>query len=83
MTGVFDSLIQRGLDPHKVKIGIMDGLPGFETAFRETFTDAVTARCWVHSMKNALNKCPARLRDAFKTLLATVMYAESMQEARD
>jgi putative transposase len=79
---VFDSLIRRGLDPRKVKIGIMDGLPGLETAFRETFTDAVTARCWVHSMKNALNKCPARLRDPLKTLLGTVMYAESMQEAR-
>ncbi len=80
---VFESLIQRGLDPRKVKIGIMDGLPGLETAFRETFTDAVTARCWVHSMRNALNKCPARLRDAFKILLGTVMYAESLQEARD
>lgn len=80
---VFDSLIRRGLDPRKVKIGIMDGLPGLEAAFRESFTDAVTARCWVHSMKNALNKCPARLRDAFKTLLGKVMYAESLQEARD
>lgn len=80
---VFDSLIRRGLDPRKVKIGIMDGLPGLETAFRESFADAVTARCWVHSMKNALNKCPARLRDAFKILLGKVMYAESLQEARD
>lgn len=69
---VFDSLIRRGLDPRKVKIGIMDGLPGLETAFREAFTDAVTARCWVHSMKNALNKCSARLREAFKTLLGKV-----------
>jgi putative transposase len=68
---VFDSLIRRGLDPRKVKSWIMDGLPGLEAAFRESFTEAVTARCWVHSMKNALNKCPARLRDAFKTLLAT------------
>lgn len=80
---VFDSLIRRGLDPRKVKIGIMDGLPGLEAAFRESFTNAVTARCWVHSMKNALNKCPARLRDALKTLLGKVMYAESLQEARD
>jgi len=80
---VFDSLIRRGLDPRKVKIGIMDGLPGLETAFRESFTDAVTARCWVHSARNAINKCPARLKDAFKTLLNTVMYAESLQEARD
>jgi putative transposase len=80
---VFDSLVRRGLDPRGVKIGVMDGLPGLETAFKETFTEAVTGRCWVHSMKNALNKCPARLRDAFKALLTTVMYAESLQEAKD
>ena len=78
---VFDSLIKRGLDPRKVKVGIMDGLPGLEKAFKETFSDAVTARCWVHSTRNAMNKCPARLRDAFKTMLDTVMYAESLQEA--
>jgi putative transposase len=78
---VFDSLIKRGLDPRKVRIGIMDGLPGLEKAFQETFSEAVTARCWVHSMRNAMNKCPARLRDAFKAMLDTVMYAESLQEA--
>lgn len=78
---VFDSLIKRGLDPRKVRIGIMDGLPGLEKTFKDTFPEAVTARCWVHSTRNAMNKCPARLRDAFKTMLDTVMYAESFQEA--
>ncbi len=80
---VFDSLIRRGLDPRKVKIGIMDGLPGLEKAFKNKFPEAVTARCWVHSMRNAMNKCPARLRDAFKTMLGKVMYADSLQEAKD
>lgn len=79
---VFDSLIKRGLDPSKVKIGIMDGLPGLEKAFKEKFQQAVTARCWVHASMNALNKCPERLRDAFKKLLDTVMYANSQQEAK-
>ncbi len=48
---VFDSLVKRGVDSRKIKIGIMDGLPGLETAFKETFTEAVTARCRVHAMK--------------------------------
>jgi transposase-like protein len=64
--------------PSKVKIGIMDGLPGLEAAFRNSFTDSVTARCWVHSIKNALNRCPVGPRDALKTLLGKVMYAESL-----
>jgi putative transposase len=73
---VFNELKRRGLDPSKIKIGIMDGLPGLERAFREAFPQAVTARCWVHAMKNAVAKAPARLRDAFKVLATKVMYAD-------
>ena len=46
---VFADLSRRGLNTSSVRIGIMDGLPGLETAFKESFTNAVTARCWVHS----------------------------------
>ena len=80
---VFSSLKSRGLDAMAVRVGIMDGLPGLETAFREDFTKAKTARCWVHAKRNAVNKCPARLRDPFKLLVDKVMYANSYQEAKD
>ncbi len=45
---VFAQLKERGLDASAVKLGIMDGLPGLEAAFREAFLNARTARCWVH-----------------------------------
>lgn len=80
---VFDSLIARGLNPKKIKIGIMDGLPGLEKAFKEKFPQSVTARCWVHASMNASNKCPERLSVAFSELLSNVMYANSQQEAKD
>ncbi len=70
-----------GLAPAKIKIGVMDGLPGLERAFREAFPGAVTARCWVHAMKNAVAKVPARLRDAFEALALKVMYAEGESAA--
>lgn len=79
---VFSSLVSRGLDVSAVRIGIMDGLPGLETSFKERFTKAVTARCWVHALKNALNKCPERLRDAFHSLASKVMYSTSEDNAR-
>ncbi len=79
---VFSSLVSRGLDVNAVRIGIMDGLPGLEASFKERFTKAVTARCWVHALKNALNKCPERLRDAFYSLASKVMYATSEDNAR-
>jgi putative transposase len=79
---VFRELKRRGLDAKHVKIGIMDGLPGLEKLFAEEFPQAVTARCWVHAMRNALAKTPARLRDAFKLLADKVMYAASENDAR-
>ena len=79
---VFKDLKSRGLKADKVRIGIMDGLPGLERAFREEFSQAVTQRCWVHSLKNAMNKCPKRLRDGFKSLADKVMFASSQNAAR-
>jgi len=80
---VFKDLVVRGLNPAHVRIGIMDGLPGLESAFRENFVSAVTARCWVHSLRNALAKTPERLRVAFKGLAHKVMYAASENAARE
>lgn len=79
---VFAELARRGLDMSAVRIGIMDGLPGLERLFQETFPNAVTARCWVHSLRNALAKTPSRLRDVFKKLAHAVMYAPSENAAR-
>jgi len=79
---VFNELIKRGLKTEDVRIGIMDGLPGLESLFLKTFPRSVTARCWVHSLRNAPAKTPARFRDAFKILAHKVMYASSEDQAR-
>lgn len=79
---VFGELINRGLKSADVRIGIMDGLPGLESLFQKTFPKAVTARCWVHSLRNALAKTPARFRQAFRKLAHKVMYATSEDQAR-
>jgi putative transposase len=79
---VFATLRDRGLDMKGVRLGVMDGLPGLETAFREFFPKAVTGRCWVHALKNILAKAPARLREPFKRLVHKVMYATSEDAAR-
>lgn len=79
---VFADLVKRGLKTSSVRIGVMDGLPGLEKTFKETFTNAVTGRCWVHSLRNATAKTPERLREAFQSLAAKVMYASSENAAR-
>lgn len=80
---VFSELIKRGLKTEDVRIGIMDGLPGLEALFTKIFPKAVTARCWVHAMRNAVAKAPARLREAFKLLVHEVMYAGGEDAARE
>jgi len=73
----------RGLNPRAVKIEIVDGLSGIENFFRESFPQATTGRCWVHAMKNSLKKYPSRPQLPFKMMLNQVMYAESIQDAKD
>lgn len=79
---VFAELRSRGLDMAAVRIGIMDGLPGLEKLFQATFPNSVTARCWVHALRNACAKTPARLREVFKKLAHRIMYASSENNAR-
>lgn len=79
---VFQTLKQRGLDTYAVRVGVMDGLPGLENLFKQEFPNSVTARCWVHSLRNSYAKCPARLADAFKILAVKVMYSSSEVEGR-
>lgn len=78
----FGELMRRGLDARAVKIGVMDGLPGLENLFRDTFPGAVTARCWVHALTNAMAKTPQRLRPLFKAAAHRVMYAAGEDAAR-
>jgi putative transposase len=47
---LFQTLARRGLDTMAVELGIMDGLPGLEAAFRAAFPNAQTQRCQVLSM---------------------------------
>lgn len=79
---VFSELTRRGLNSEAVRIGIMDGLPGLETSFQQNYTNSVTARCWVHALRNACAKTPERFREAFKKLAHAVMYATSEDAAR-
>jgi transposase-like protein len=80
---VFNDLKKRGLNPNEVCVGIMDGLSGLETAFKEEFPKAQTARCWVHALRNALAKTPKRLTESFKMLAHKVMYASGEDAARE
>jgi putative transposase len=48
----FKDLKSRGLNSQKVVLGVMDGLPGLESIFKEEFPGAKVQRCQVHVARN-------------------------------
>jgi putative transposase len=54
---VFVDLKERGLDGSRVRVGVMDGLPGLGDAFHEAFPSAKVLRCWVHKARNVMPDC--------------------------
>lgn len=79
---VFANLKERGLDASAVQLGLMDGLPGLATAFREAFPKAKVARCWVHKARNVLPRVPRRYQEAFLVNWNEVAYATDGAAAR-
>ncbi len=79
---LFQDLLRRGLDPQGVELGIMDGLPGLESAFCAAFPNARTQRCQVHAKRNALKRVSKKDRDAFRQDLDAVFYAKTEARAR-
>ena len=72
---VFSDLIRRGLDPSTIQLGVMDGLPGLEKAFRATFRRATVQRCQFHKAANVLAKVRRKDREIVAADLREVLYA--------
>ena len=71
----------RELEGGKVTLGMMDGLPGLETVFREEFPQAKVQRCQVHVARNVLAKVPKKFKQDVANDLRSIFYAPSQQKA--
>ena len=77
----FRDLKVRGLDGATVQLGIMDGLPGLESVFRDEFGGAKVQRCQVHVARNVLVKAPQKLKPEVADDLRCIFYASSREKA--
>jgi putative transposase len=77
----FKDLKSRGLNSQTVTLGIMDGLPGLETVFKEEFSQAKVQRCTVHVDRNVLAKVPRKLKKNVAADLRSIFYATSKEKA--
>lgn len=78
---LFKDIKRRGLDPSRVALGIMDGLPGLEKVFLEEFTNAKVQRCQIHVSRNVLAKVPRKLKKTVADEVRSIFYASSKSKA--
>ncbi len=78
---LFKDIKKRGLDPSRVVLGIMDGLPGLEKVFLEEFTNAKVQRCQIHVSRNVLAKVPKKLKKTVADEVRSIFYASSKSKA--
>jgi len=79
----FKDIKGRGLDPAKVTLGVMDGLPGLEKVFKTEFPKARVQRCQVHVARNVLAKVPKKFKQAVADGMRSIFYASSKDKARE
>jgi putative transposase len=78
---LFKDIKRRGLDPGRVVLGVMDGLPGLEKVFLEEFPNARVQRCQIHVSRNVLAKVPRKLKKSIADEVRSIFYASSKKKA--
>lgn len=59
---LLDNLIERGLDPQRAYLFVIDGSKALRKAIRERFSDRVLVqRCQVHKLRNVLGHLPKKM----------------------
>ena len=74
-------LKRRGMPAPMLAIG--DGALGFWKAVREVYPETREQRCWVHKIRNVLDKLPKRLQPRAKSMLHEIMQAPDREAAEE
>ena len=80
---IFKDMKNRGLEYARVRLGVMDGLPGLEKVFQEEFPNGKVQRCQVHVARNVLTKVPHKMKMKVADRLRDIFYASSREKARE
>jgi transposase-like protein len=78
--GMLRDMVRRGLRP-PVSI-TSDGAPGLVRAIKETWPKSLRLRCWVHRMRNVLDKVPDAARAEVKAHLVAIRDAPTYEAGR-
>jgi putative transposase len=80
--GLLNDLRRRGLAGDKLKLIITDGCAGLAAAIETVYPNAKHQRCWVHKMRNILERVRRRDYDEVKAAAQAIYQASDRARAR-
>jgi putative transposase len=80
--GLLQGLYSRGLTGHRLQLIVTDGCPGLAAALQVVYPRALHQRCWVHKMRNILEKVKKRDYEAVKADAQAIYQSDSRASAR-
>jgi putative transposase len=80
--GLLQDLYRRGLEGRNLLLIVTDGCPGLAAALQTVYPRVPHQRCWVHKMRNILEKIRKRDYEAVKSEAQAIYQAESRREAQ-
>src|SRR5207237_5679488 len=79
--GLLEDLYRRGLEGKHLALIVTDGCPGLAAAIPTVYPRARHQRCWVHKMRNILEKVRKSDYDAVKAGAQAIYLAEGRKNA--
>ena len=79
---LLQDLYRRGVKGDKLLLIITDGCPGLAAAIQTVYPRVAHQRCWVHKMRNILDKVRRRDHDAVKTDAQAIYLADGLRFAQ-
>jgi putative transposase len=79
---LLQDLYRRGLKGDKLLLIVTDGCPGLAAALQTVYPRVAHQRCWVHKMRNILDKVRRRDHDAVKTAAQAIYLADGLRPAQ-
>jgi putative transposase len=80
--GLLRDLHRRGLAGHRLQLIVTDGCGGLAAALEVVYPRVLHQRCWVHKMRNILEKVKKRDYDAVKADAQAIYQSDSRTQAR-
>ena len=80
--GLLQDLYRRGLEGKNLQLIVTDGCPGLAAAIPTVYPRALHQRCWVHKMRNILEKVRKSDYDEVKRDAQAIYQADSRRQAQ-